>query len=176
MDERFKGKGLWIGLGALVIVFLCIGLCALGAMGMMFTRTSVAPVPYVPQVTEDGAVPPPVYQGHGPIGMGRLGHAGPFGFFGGVIGFFFKLAFFGLILLLFLGLIKRICWGPRHWRYAHPGKPPTPEEWKKWKHKHHGWGPPWTWHCQGAPWEQKAEADQEDEAEVDASAYTGPQE
>ena len=31
MDERFRGKELWIGLGALGIVFLCVMLCGMGA-------------------------------------------------------------------------------------------------------------------------------------------------
>jgi hypothetical protein len=176
MDERFRGKGMWIGAAALAIIFLCVMLCALGAMGTMFARTTVPAVPYVPQASEDGAVSPPVYQGHGPLGMGRLGHSGPFGLFFGAVGALFKLAFLGVLALLFLGLIKRVIWGPRHWHHAYAGKPPTAEEWKTWKQKHHGWGPPWAWHCHGAPWAQEAEAEQAEQSETDTSAYAGPQE
>lgn len=40
MDERFKGKGMWIGAAALAVIFMCVMLCALGAMGTMFARTT----------------------------------------------------------------------------------------------------------------------------------------
>lgn len=172
MDEKFKGKEMWVGLGALAIVFLCVMLCALGAMSMLFMRNDVAYVQ--PPVSEEGVVPPPVLQGHGPLGMGRHGHFGPFSLLFGAVGFLFKFLFFGLLLLLLLGLVKRVFWGPRywhtkHWGAHHGGKPP--------KGKPHGWWGPWAWHCHGGPWEEDAETPAgESESDADEAGYSGPQE
>lgn len=184
MDERFKRPGIWIGLGVMAIIFLCIVmLCGAGAMLSMFGRSLPAygPVPQVaPPVAEDGAAPPQAYYyGYGPFSGGR--HMG-FGLFG----FLFRAFVFGLALLLAIGLLKRLLWGPRHWRHRycgppHPGRRPkggegeqASSEWGPWAwHRHHRhWGPP-PW------WGPEAETDRED-AEPDPDPhnpeYTGPQE
>jgi hypothetical protein len=183
MDERFYGNKRWIGLGALAIIFLCVMLCALGALGTMFMRSApaYAPAPYVQPEVEEGAAPPATYyDGHGPLGMGTHGRTGFFGVIGAGIGMLFKLAFFGLLLLLLLGLVKRIFWGPRYWGHRHwgppGGKPPTGKDWEEWKRKHRAWGP-WAWHCHGAPPAAEAEAaTTKDDPDVSESEYTGPQE
>ena len=153
MDERFRGKGIWVIAGVAGIVFLCLMLCGLGAMVTTFTRSEAVYVQ--PPLDEGGAVPPQVYQG--PLGMGRYGGHGPFGFLASGIGLFFKLAFWGLLLLLLFGLVKRLIWGPRHchpgpWRHHYRGKPPKGKEWEG---KPHAWGP-WAWH-HGKPWEAEGE-------------------
>ena len=176
MDEHFRRKGLWIGLGALAIVFLCMMMCGFGAL----MRTSRGPVYVQPPVAEEGAAPPPqAYYGYGPSSMGRTGAHGPFGFFFGFIGGLFKLAFFGLLLLLGIGLIKRIFWGRRCWGPPPGWKPPDgaqnaghtkagwgPQGW----HHHRHWGPP-------PPWWTPPETDAEqDESDSDDPVYSGPQE
>ena len=167
MDERFQGKGLWIGLGALAIIFLCLMLCGMAAMfagprGAVYVqpqRHSGGAHTMAPG--GEGAVAPPVYHGYGPFGFILAG-----------VGFLFKLAFFGLLLLLGLGLVKRILWGPRCWGPA-PGwrspagpegegnayaTPPAVAPWA-WHHHHHRkhWGPPPWW---GPPPEAAEEADE----------------
>jgi len=179
MDEGFEKNKRWIGLGALAIIFLCVGLCMFGAMATMMFRSvpAYAPAPYTQApAVEEGAVPPPLpYQGHGPLGMGRGGHrGGPVGLLFGFVGGLFKLGFLGLLMLLFLGLVKRIFWGGRCFAPHPPGK-----AWKHkaWKHKQHGWGPPWTWHEHGPPCGPEGEPADEAEAPKSADAeYEGPQE
>jgi hypothetical protein len=93
---------------------------------------------------------------------------GPFGFIFGAIGALFKLAFFGLLLLLGLGLVKRLffghrCWGPPPgWRppggKEGEGKPYAAWGWgpRAWHRHHRHWGPP-PW------WEAPSEAEDEDD-------------
>lgn len=172
MDERFRGKGLWVGLGVLAIIFLCVMMCGVGAM-FAGPRSAV----YVqPPVAEEGVTappPPPAFYGHGPAGVSRYGAVGgPFGFILGAIGALFKLAFFGLLLLLGLGLAKRLffghrCWGPPPgWRPPPGWKQPEGKEgegrsyatWgpRGWHRHHKHWGPP-PW------WEAPSEPDAEDD-------------
>ena len=94
MDERFRGRGIWIGLGVLAIVFLCVMLCGMGAM----FATSRGTVYVQPPGAEEGAVAPHVYQGS--FFGGRHGAIGPFAFIFGAIGLLLKLGFLGLLLLL----------------------------------------------------------------------------
>ena len=115
MDERYRRKGPLVA-GAVVaaIIFLCVTLCFMGALGTMFLRSSAVVVPQVqPPAGGEGVVPPQVY--HGPWGGGR----GGFGVLG-LLGFGAVL-FFGLLLLLGVG---RFVLGPRRcgaaWRPA-PG-------------------------------------------------------
>jgi hypothetical protein len=170
MDERFRGKGLSIGLGALAIVFLCLMMCG------FVTRVVVPPAQvYVqPPAGDEGLAPPPPYYGYGPTSTGRHGSAGPFGFIFGLIGGLFKLAFMGLFLLLLLGLVTRVFFGSRHWGPPPWGRPPNG---KQWKGRHHGrWGP-WAWHCHGKFWEPEGEpTGEEDESDSAEFAYGGPQE
>lgn len=183
MDEGFKRNGLWIGLGAMAVIFLCIMLCGAGAMVSMFGRSvpAYAPVPQVaPPAAEDGAAPPQAYYyGPSPFSGGR--HMG-FGLFG----FLFRVVSFGLVLLLAIGLFKRLLWGPRHWRHRycgppHPGRPPKGSEgeqgaaeWGPWswhrRHKH--WGPPPWW----GPEAEKGKESAEPDSDIEDSEYTGPQE
>jgi hypothetical protein len=141
MDERFRGRGLWIGLGALAILLLCLLMCGMGAM-LAGPRGTV----YVqPPAGGEGAVVAPVYHGYGPFGFILAG-----------VGFLFKLAFFGLLLLLGLGLVKRILWGHRCWAPPPGWKGPEGEEGKG--SVYTAWGP-WAWHhryhrrhCGPPPW------------------------
>ena len=100
--------------------------------------------------------------------------------------FLFRALLFGLLLLLVIGLFKRLVWGPRHWhhRYCgppHPGKPPkrgasdkATSEWGPWAwrghHKH--WGPPPWWGPESEPGKEEVEPD----SDTDNPEYTGPQE
>jgi hypothetical protein len=181
MDERFRGKRFWIGAGALAIILLCVMLCGLGAFTMLAMQSGPAhgTVPYVQAPSVEEGSGPPAIQHYSPDPIGRLGYASPFGFVLGAVGALFKLAFFGLLLLVGLGLVKRLFWGPRHWGYRHwgphyPGKPP---EGKEWKAGHRDvWGP-WAWHCHGGPWRSEDElADEGSGPDETESAYKGPQE
>ena len=165
MDERFRGKGLLIGLGAMAIVFLCILLCGMGAM-FAGPRSQVYVQPPVAQESS-APPPPPALYGHGPAGVGRYGVAGPLGFIFGAIGALFKLAFLGLLLLLGLGLVKRFFFGHRCWGPPPGWKPPEAQEgegkayaaWgpRAWHRYHRHWGPPPWW---AAPSEPDAEGDE----------------
>jgi len=182
MDERFRDKRLWLGLGGLAIIFLCIAMCGLSAMAMFTLRQgpAYAPAPYTqPPAAEDGTAPPPGYYGYGPLGAGRHSGFSPFGFIA-------KLFLAGLFALLLLGLLKRILWGgwycgPHGWREFHhwhrrPGGPVAPED-KEWKGGVHGaWGPPWTWHGHGQDAEAGTDQPAEPTGEGGEAPYTGPQE
>ncbi len=187
MDERFRGKGLWIGLGALAVVFLCLMLIGFAAMATLAPRLAPAygAVPQVqpPAGTEGGAVPAPYY-GYAPL-RGHLG-GGLFGVIGFGIGLLFKFLFFGLLLLLLFRLVRHLFWGPRHWGYRHcgpywGGKPPAGEEGEKptgppwgpraWHHHPKGWGPPPWWAAKDEP-----APGAQDEPDTAESEYTGPQE
>jgi hypothetical protein len=183
MDEGFKKYGLWIGLGAMAVIFLCIMLCGAGAMISMIGRSipTYAPVPHVaPPAAEDGSAPPQAY------------YYPPAPYFGsrytgfGLFGFLFRVVCFGLVLLLVIGLFKRLLWGRRHWRYRFcgppfPGKPPKggePEqdaaEWGPWAwHRHHRrWGPPPWW----GPEPESGKGGAQPDSDTENSEYTGPQE
>jgi hypothetical protein len=168
MDEHYRGKRIWIGAGALAIILLCVMVCGLGAMAMVAGRSG--PVYGVqPPTGEGSAVPPQATYGHGPLGMGRYGGFGPFGiiFFG--IGLLFKLLFFGLILLVLLGVARRLFWGHGPWGAHYWGRPPAGKEWKG--RPHAPWGP-WAWHCHGGPWEQEAEpSGEKDEPDAAGMAF-----
>lgn len=153
MDERFRDKRIWIGLGALVLIGLCLMLC-FGAMAftMMQRGPAYGAVPYVqPPVGEEGGAVPPAYYGPGPFGRGQHGgFFGPFGFLFFGVGMIFKLLFFGLILLLLIGLVKRFCYhGHPHWWPPYWGKPPEGEEGEDRPHFVRG---PWAWHHRGKHW------------------------
>ena len=106
MDERLGGKGLLVGFGALAIIFLCLMLCGLGAMATFWMRSGpMYGEGYIqPPSGEEGAVPPQVY--YGPGGVGRHVGYGPLGIVGFGFSLLFKLLFFGLLLLLLVGLIS----------------------------------------------------------------------
>ena len=147
MDERFRGKGLWIGLGVLAIIMLCVMMCGAGSMAMMYMSRGGEYV--VPPAVEEGA-PPPVAHGYGPLARGGAIAHGPFGFLGSVLGGLFKLAVVGLLLLVFFRLAMRLFWGPRFCgpRFSgagYRGKPP--------KGDGDDWGPPWhAWHRHRRHW------------------------
>jgi hypothetical protein len=178
MDERLREKKHWIVLGALAIVFLCVLLCALGAFGMLVVRSGPAYVQ--PPTGEEGVVPPTMYHGRGPLSMGQYGGWGPFGIIGFGFSLLFKLAFFGLLLLLLFGLIRRLFWGRRHPWPPYWGKPPQGKEgekgsgaaWGPWAWHHHRkhWGPHPGWGAEPEP------AGREGEPDPAESEYTGPQE
>jgi hypothetical protein len=146
MDERFRGKKHWIGLGALAIIFLCLALCGLGAMATVVLRSGPAhgvALHLQPSAGEEGAAPSAGCCG--PMGRGQVGHWGPFGFIFGGIRLLIGLAVLGLLLLLIVGLARRVFWGRRHW-----GPPPwtrSPEG-KEGEGTPCAWGP-WAWHHHG---------------------------
>jgi hypothetical protein len=144
MDERFRGRGVWIGLGAAAILFMCLLMCVLGAFTSV--TTGRAPVYVQPPVGEEGVVPPPTSYGHTHFGLGRHGGYGPFSFIAGGISLAFRLLILGCLLLLFAGLLKRLCWGRRHWPAHYGGMPPRHEDDPD---RHDSpWGP-WAWHGHG---------------------------
>jgi hypothetical protein len=170
---------MWIGLGFLAIVFLCVMLCALGAFVTMAVRPGPTYVQPLPEGGEAGGAPVVQY---GPLGYGYHGGAGLLGIAGYGIGLLFKLLFFGLLLLLGLGLIKRLFWGrPHYWgrhRYEpYPGKPPTADTRWKSRGRHPHWGP-WAWHHPWEPWapDEEAGVPPEEAMDEDEAEYTGPQE
>ena len=188
MDELYKRRGLWIGLAALGFIFLCVMLCVLGAFFSITSRSGVM-VGALPQAAPpaggESVAPPAVqYYSPGPVGIHRHGGFHPFSIL-------MKLFFFGLLLLLGIGLLKRIFWGPRRWahyhRWAHQGGKPPAGMWpkdKQGKHPPHpAWGP-WAWHAHGACWGPEdtsadtgdAPADAGDRSGEDESEYSGPQE
>ncbi|MFC2023391.1 hypothetical protein ACFLT5_01485 [Chloroflexota bacterium] len=144
MDERFRGTGMWIGLGAAAIVFMCLIMCVFGAVASV--TTGRAPAYVQPPMAEEGAAPPPATFGYTPFGMGRHAGYGPFAFIAGGIGLAFKLLFLGFLLLMFAGLLKWLCWGRRHWHHRYPATAPQGEGDRATSSA--PWGP-WAWHCHG---------------------------
>jgi hypothetical protein len=189
MDKHFGRKGMWFALGALALVFMCILLC--GAAATVFAPRGGGGWVQAPAV-EDGAVPPAVvYHGHGGWG--------PLGILGAGLGLLFKLAFFGLLIVLLLRLVRRLFWGGWHtcpppwygpWQGASqgasggegeapaPGAGWGPPPWKHhaWRHhRHHRWGPPPWWGPQPPGQAPEREAGEE-EPQAPDSEYTGPME
>jgi hypothetical protein len=161
MDKEFRQRRTWLIVGVAAIIFLCLAVLGMGAMAAVLGRSGI--VGAGPLAEMERGVPPQVYHGFG--GIGRHGGVGVFGLLGFGLGLLFKFVFFGLLLLLLIGLIRRLFWGPRHWhpRYMgphHRGKPPKGAEWK---HRPHAWGPPWTWHGHGEPEEVEDEFADEEE-------------
>jgi hypothetical protein len=139
MDERFRSKGPWIAAAAVGgIIFLCVTLCLLGALGTMLLRSSTGVVaPVQPPAIEEGAAQPQLT--YGPwigarTGMGVLGHLA----FGAVL-------FFGLLLLLGIGRFVLVPW--RRSPNAVGGR---------WKGHPHPWGPH-GWHAHGKAWHEGGE-------------------
>ena len=151
MDERFRGKTLWIGLGALAIVFMCLMLCGLVTMAMFTTRSG--PVYLPPASGEEGATPPQVYHGNAPWSMGLHGGGGILGMAFRGIGLIFMLGFAGLLVLLFAGLIRRVSWAHRYWGPPHRFTPKGRER----KDSPHAARGPWLWHYHRHPWETEDE-------------------
>lgn len=139
MDERFRSKGPWIAAAAVGgIIFLCVTLCLLGALGTMFLRSSTGVVvPVQPPTIGENAAQPQVY--YGPwigarTGMSVLGHLA----FGAVL-------FFGLLVLLG---IRRFVFAP--WRCSPNAMG------GKWKGHHHPRGPR-DWHAHWKAWQEGGE-------------------
>lgn len=165
MDERFRGKKHWFGLGAVAIIFMCLMLCGLTTFAMLVTRSGTVHIQ--PAAGAEGVAPPQVYRAHGPVGILGTG-----------VGLLFTMLFFGLILILLFGLARRFFWGPRYWHPSHTGKPPKGGAWSG---KPHAWGPG-AWHGHGRYWgphpDQESEAETGDKGEADTEdvVYDGPQE
>lgn len=170
MDERFAGKRVWFAVGVGGLAFLCLMLCAFGTLATMMFRSAPVheAVPYVqPPSSQEGEAAPPTYYAVPPA-MGRGAGHGPLGFLSAGIGLVFKLLATGLLLLLFLGLAKRVFWGHRPGRWHHWGPPPKGGGGEG--RPHPPWGP-WAWHC-GERWgrspEGEAVSDEPDEAHAAA--------
>jgi uncharacterized membrane protein YhaH (DUF805 family) len=173
MDERFRGKKHWIVLGAVAIIFLCLIMCGLGTMAMVVMRSGPAhgvTLQLQSPAGEEGIAPPAVYPGL--ADMGGFSHRAPFGFFFGGLRLLFGLAFFGLFLLLIVGLIWLVCWGPRRWGPPPWPRPPAGQEGRP----HAGWGP-WAWHHHSGPGGPGSEpAGEEGEQGAAGTESGGPQE
>ena len=147
MNEQFRGKRLWIGLGALALVGLCVMMC-LGAAAFFALhsgqghRAMLDAPPSAGQ--EEGTVAP---TNRGPFGWG-MDRARGFGparllFRAGLCTV--PLLFFGLIALLAVGLVRRRCWAHGHWGSPPGAQPPEGENRGgpfAWHHRGHPWGPP----------------------------------
>jgi len=168
MEERFRGKGLWFGLGCLALLFLCLLLMA-GAASVFLAPFRMAPAYVQP------AEPPAAY--HGPGLLGGL-------FFG--VKMLFKVAFLGLGLLLLFGVARRLFWGPYHWWPHYCAPVPSGKGWEgqpgggaqphtHWRrHWHHHGGPPPWWGP--APERPAGEGEAPGTPEAEAgTGYSGPQ-
>jgi hypothetical protein len=167
MDERFSRNRVWVAVGVGALVFLCLMLCAFGALATMMVRSVPAQgvVPYVqPPAGAEGETAPPTYYQPAPPALARGAGYGPLGFLSAGIGLVIKLMVAGLLLLLLLGLVKRVMWGHRLERWHHWGTPPKGDR-GAWR-PHPAWGP-WAWRCDehwGGPPEEEAEGDEPGEA------------
>jgi hypothetical protein len=172
MDERFRGKGLWFGLGAGALIFLCLLLIA-GAFIAVLAPARMAPVYVQPPAAGEGALQPPAAY-YGPGLLGGL-------FFG--LKMLFKLAFLGLLLLLLFGVVRRLFWGPHYCAPVPSGKgwegqpgggfqPHT--HWRR--HWHHPWGPPPWWGPAPERAAGEGEAPGAPQAGEATTGYSGPQE
>jgi hypothetical protein len=172
MNEQFRRNKLWLGLAVAAILFLCVMLCGLGALVTMGARSSTVYLP--PPTGGEGSAPPPLYQSSpSPWGLAGGANTGPFSFLFGAVGFLFKVAFLGLGLLLFLGLVKRLFWGPRHgWAHVGP-RPPHGSTGSGQTHARHG---PWAWHACGGGSEAEDEPSDETGMGPTETSYNGPQE
>lgn len=190
MDERidkvhregWARRGLWIGLGGLGIIFLCLLVCGsivfLAAVGRSGPIQGIAP--YVqPPAGEEGVAP---LTSHGPFGVSRTAGWGLFGILSMGLGLLFKILLLGLFLLLLFRLVRHLVWGRCYYSpyaWARPSRSPAGSargeggnartDWgpRAWHHPRGHWGPPPWW---GPHPEQdgKAEAgeDQPGEASV----------
>jgi len=144
VNEQLRGKRLWIVLGALALVGLCLVLC-LGAAAFFALHPGQGhrvALDAPSTAVQEGGAATPTYQGPFGWGMDR-----PRGF--GPVRLLFRaglcalpLLFFGLILFMVVCLARRRYWGHGHW-----GPPPgaqAPEGGKR--------GGPWAWHHHGHPW------------------------
>lgn len=160
MDERYRRKGPLVA-GAVVggIIFLCVTLCFVGALGTMFLRSSAGVVaPVSPPAIGEGAAQPQVYYGPwigGRTGVGVLGHLA----FGAIL-------FFGILLLLG---VARFVLGPRHCAPLHGVRHP---DGKRWKDHPRSWGP-WGWHAHGREWHERGESGEEEPGPEDEDQAFG---
>lgn len=171
MEERLGRKRLWMGLGVLGLVFLCLTACGLLTLVGLVPRPAVlVPGPGAAlgqaQGGDGGAVPPAQAYEYGRPAAGWFPGGGLLGLLAYGISLLFKVAFWGLLLMLLLGVVRRLFWGPRHW--CRPG---GHEHWKE--HPHAGWR---AWHPHGAHSCGKPDAAGEgDEPAAPNAEYSGPQ-
>jgi hypothetical protein len=154
MDKRFRHRGILIGLGILAIIFLCL---MVGGAGVFMLTARPGPAygvaPQVQPPAEGGSAPAPY--SYGPHAMGRHGGFGPLGIIGFGFRMLFRLLLLGLLLMLFLGIARRVMWG-RRWHH-HPGRyyrGKKPPEGVPGSSDQGEWGPcghfgPWHWHHHG---------------------------
>ncbi len=109
MDEKsgggFKRRKLWVGIGVLAVILLCLAVCGSSVLFFGTARPGTGHRAF------GGEHPPPVgrFAGWGLIGIGLA----------------IKLLFGGLLLLLLFYVLRRVCWG-HHPRGPHPwGRPPA---------------------------------------------------
>jgi len=171
MEERFGGKRLWMGLGALGLVFLCLMACGLLTLAALLPRPAVI-VPQSgttvgqPAASEDGAASQAQDYAHGRPAAGWFSGGGPLSFLAYGISLIFKVAFWGLLLMLLLGFFRRLfCW-PRYW--CRPG---WDEGWQD--RPHGGWR---AWHPHGMHRRDKSGTTGDDyESGAPNAEYRGPQ-
>ena len=144
MNEHFRGKRLWIILGALALVGLCLVLCV-GAVAFTTLRSGQghrAVLEVQPAAVQEEGATAPTY--HGPLGWGvdRPRRFGPLRLLLRAGLCILPLLFFGLIAFAVVCRVGRRCWGRGHWGPP-PGAKPTEGENR---------GGPWAWHHHGHPW------------------------
>ncbi|MGC9333441.1 MAG: hypothetical protein ACP5JJ_04785 [Anaerolineae bacterium] len=169
MEKRF-GKRLWVGLGVLGFVFLCLMSCGLLVLVELMRPAAAVSQPGAvlgqPPADADGAVPPVQDGACGRPAAGWFPSRGPLGFLAFGIGLIFKVAFWGLLLMLLLGMVRRLFWGTRHWC-----RPAWDERWKD--RPHTGWR---AWHPYGVHRDEKSGmAGEENESGAPNAEYSGPQ-
>jgi hypothetical protein len=165
MDERLRGRGLWIGLGGLAIVFLCVLVCGLGALAFLGVRSGPVYVP--PAAGAGGGTVAPGYY-YAPVGAGLLGSLGT------GISLLFRFLLFGLLLLLVLRLFRHLFWGRRAWRMHAWPQPPEGREGQG--QEYAAWGP-WAWHRHYRGWHCPpgwGPPPREEQGESEGPAAAGP--
>lgn len=139
MDERsgsgLRRRKLWVGLGAVAVVFLCLAVCGLAALFLGPVRAASGHWAF------DGVHPPFLgrYAGWGLLGISVA----------------LRLLFFGLLLLALILVLRRVLWGhhtkdPRFWGGQPGGRGEGAGHRGAWdsetwhQHARH-WGPPPWW-------------------------------
>ncbi|MBN1136082.1 MAG: hypothetical protein JXM73_05830 [Anaerolineae bacterium] len=144
MNEHFRGKRLWIVLGALALVGLCLMLCLVAAAfaALHPGQSHRVVLDVQPTAVQEGDAAALTYQGPFGWGMDR-----PRSF--GLVRRLFRvglctlpLLFLGLILFLAFILVRRRCWGREYWGAPPGSRPPEGEN----------RGGPWAWHKHSHPW------------------------
>lgn len=147
MDEQFRGKRLWIVLGALALAGLCLVLClGAAAFSTLHLGQGYRAALSVPSTAiQEGEAVAPTYQGPFGRGLDRPCGFGPARLLFGTGLCALPLLFLGLAFVLVICVVRRRCWGHGHWGPPPGFQPPEGKDrggpWA-WRHYGHWWGPP----------------------------------